>query len=87
VLRETLPEACYSLTAPDRHAARELLEGKPGVLAVQPSGADLHLFLDERQGSIEALRAIAPFAYRRVAPSLEDVFIALVKKEELARAA
>jgi hypothetical protein len=27
------------------------------------------------------------FEYRRIAPSLEDVFIALVRREELARAA
>lgn len=86
-LRASLREACYSVTAPDRHAAREMLEGKPGVLAVQPSGADLHLFLDETKGSIEALRAVAPFEYCRIAPSLEDVFIALVRKEQLAHAA
>lgn len=86
-LRETLEEACYSVTAPDRHAARELLEGRPGVLAVQPSGADLHLFLDETRGSIETLRLVAPFEFRRIAPSLEDVFIVLVRREELGRAA
>jgi ABC-2 type transport system ATP-binding protein len=86
-LRRQMAEACYSVTAPDPHAARELLERQPGVLAVQPSGADLHLFLDESSTTIEALSRVAPYQFRRIAPSLEDVFIALVKKDEVARAA
>jgi hypothetical protein len=35
----------------------------------------------------EKLRAITPFEYQQIQPSLEDVFIALVRKQEVARAA
>jgi len=86
-LRAELPQACYSVTAADLRKTRELLVGQPGVVAVQPSGSDLHVFLDESQGSIEQLRSVAPFEHRRITPSLEDVFIALVKSEEVSRAA
>jgi ABC-2 type transport system ATP-binding protein len=91
-LRKELKEACYSVTAEDLHAARAALEGQPGVVAVQPSGGELHLFLDESVAAIEKLAAeklsgLAQLDYRRITPSLEDVFIALVKREEVARAA
>lgn len=85
-LRGELEEACYSVTSPDLRATREALEGRPGVVAVQPSGADLHLFLDEKVTSIDGLQQQTSFESRRIQPSLEDVFIALVKREE-ARAA
>jgi ABC-2 type transport system ATP-binding protein len=86
-LRSELKEACYSLTSHDLRKTRHDLEGQPGVVAVQPSGADLHLFLDENKNSIEQLQQHTPFEYRRIAPSLEDVFIAVVGGEETARAA
>jgi len=85
-LRSTLEEACYSVTSPDLHKTRELLEKQPGVLGVQPSGSDLHLFMDA-DASVEPLQAVTPFEYHRIEPSLEDVFIALVRKEDVARAA
>ena len=86
-LRNELTEACYSVTSPDLRKTRTQLLQEPGVVAVQPSGADLHLFLDEALGSVEKLSSLLHFTYRRIQPSLEDVFIALVKREELARAA
>jgi ABC-2 type transport system ATP-binding protein len=61
---------------------REILEQQPGVLAVQPTGADLRLYVDERQTSAEKLTAVTPFTWERVAPSLEDVFIAMVRQQE-----
>ena len=53
---------------------------------MQPSGSDLHLFMSAA-ASVEALQAVTPFEYHRIEPSLEDVFIALVRKEDVARAA
>jgi ABC-2 type transport system ATP-binding protein len=85
-LKEGLEEACYRIRAADAHQTRVLLEGQPGVLTAQPTGADLHLFL-ERNTSIERLTALTPFEYELILPSLEDVFIALVRKEELPHAA
>jgi ABC-2 type transport system ATP-binding protein len=86
-LRSELAEACYSLTSHDLRKTRHDLEGLPGVVGIQPSGADLHLFLDESKNSVEQLKQHTPFKYRRIAPSLEDVFIAVVGREETARAA
>lgn len=62
---------------------RETLERQPGVLAVQPTGADLRLYVDERQTSAEKLTAVTPFKWERISPSLEDVFIAMVQQEDL----
>jgi ABC-2 type transport system ATP-binding protein len=86
-LREELQEACYSISSKNSRETRTKLEGQPGVVAVEPSGPVLHLFLDESKGSMEDLVKRAPFEYKRITPSLEDVFIALVRREEMAHAA
>jgi hypothetical protein len=65
----------------------EILEEQPGVLTVQPAGADLHLFVDPNVTSPERLSQATPFGFRPIVPSLEDVFIALSRKEEAQNAA
>jgi hypothetical protein len=70
-------------------AAIDALRGLPGVVSVEPSGAVLHLFLAPALASTESLRqAIAgkgmpEVGFRQIEPSLEDVFIALVRKADL----
>jgi ABC-2 type transport system ATP-binding protein len=86
-LKEGLEESVFLVRSEDHRKTREVLEAQPGVLMVQPSGADLHLFLDMKVTSPEALVEVTPFGYHPIAPSLEDVFIALIRKEGLARAA
>jgi ABC-2 type transport system ATP-binding protein len=86
-LKRSLPEACYRVTSNDHRATRDALQRQPGVLTVQPMGTELHLFLDPALTTPEKLRAITPFEYQQIQPSLEDVFIALVRKQEVARAA
>jgi ABC-2 type transport system ATP-binding protein len=86
-LKHSIEEACYRVHLPNPQRDREILQQQPGVLEVHNSGIDYHLFLDERVTSIEKLFAVTPFTHQRIPPSLEDVFIALVRKEELARAA
>jgi ABC-2 type transport system ATP-binding protein len=86
-LRAELKEACYSVTSADLHKTRAALATQPGVVAVRPSGADLHLFLDEAKANVEQLAQQFAFQYQRISPSLEDVFIALVAREDVARAA
>ena len=91
-LKHTLEETCYEVVTADQRAARELLQKQPGVLSVEPAGAKLHLFLDPAQVSDETLRnalaaaGVAGAEFRRIVPSLEDVFIGLVRKEETAHA-
>ena len=86
-LRQDLDHAYYNIEVPtegsDPRKLREELEKQPGVLAVQPTGAQLRLYVDERAASAEELSAVIPFTWQRIAPSLEDVFIALVREEEI----
>ena len=86
-LKHGLEESVYQLQSPNPRKTIEMLQTQPGVLAVQPAGADLHLFLDSKVTSPEALANLTPFAFRPIVPSLEDVFIALSFKEEALRAA
>jgi ABC-2 type transport system ATP-binding protein len=86
-LKRSLPEACYRITSADHRQTRQLLERQPGVLTVQPTGMDMHLFIDPAVTSPEKLVAATPFEHQKIQPSLEDVFIALVRKEGVARAA
>src|SRR5580693_8250695 len=88
--RHNIPEECYRVEAPDPRAAREVLLQSEGVLCVEPSGATLHLFLMPERTSAEDLRrqlersGRGPAVFQRILPSLEDVFIALVRKAEQA---
>jgi ABC-2 type transport system ATP-binding protein len=86
-LKRHLPEACYRITSSDNRTTRLALEHQPGVLTVQPMGTDLHLFLEPNITSPEKLLSLARFEYQQIQPSLEDVFIALVRKQEALRAA
>jgi ABC-2 type transport system ATP-binding protein len=86
-LKQGLREQVYMVKSADERRTREILEKEPGVLTAQPSGAYLHLFLDLNITSPEELNKVTPFGFHPIAPSLEDVFIALIRKEELAHAA
>ena len=87
-LRQQMKDNCYEVQARDQRAARELLRKDPGVLSVEPSGATLHLFLEAARTSPEALAAMlekggaGPASFRGIVPSLEDVFIAMVRKAD-----
>jgi ABC-2 type transport system ATP-binding protein len=86
-LKHGLEEHVYLITSQNRRVTMEALEGQPGVLTVQPAGADLHLFLNPGVTTPHKLATISPFGFRPIIPSLEDVFIALSRKEDVARAA
>jgi ABC-2 type transport system ATP-binding protein len=86
-LKHGLEESVYLVRSMDLRKTREILEQQPGVLMVQPSGADLHLFVNHAVTSLERLSRATYFEAHPVVPSLEDVFIALMRKEEVARAA
>ena len=86
-LKRGIGEMVYQITSKDPRKTMELLEGRPGVLAVQPAGADLHLFLDPHVTSTDQLTSVTPFGFRPIVPTLEDVFIALSRNEEARNAA
>jgi ABC-2 type transport system ATP-binding protein len=86
-LKRGIAETVYLITSNDHRKTMSMLEGQPGVLAVQPAGADLHLFIDPKVTSPERLGQVTPFGFRPIVPSLEDVFIALARKEGVQSAA
>jgi ABC-2 type transport system ATP-binding protein len=81
-LKERLPLACYEVTADELRPFREPLRSVEGVLAVEPAGATLHVYA-EPGVAVEGLESAAPAAsVRRIVPSLEDVFIAHIRRNE-----
>ncbi len=86
-LKHSLPEHVYLLKSDDHRKTIDVLEKQPGVLTVQPAGADLHLFVNQDVTTPEKLVEITPFSFRPIVPSLEDVFIALSRRGEVTRAA
>ncbi len=84
-LRQSLEEVCYSVQSKDQRAAREALRGAEGVLSAEPAGASLHVFVDRRRSPEDLERLLQGSAkFEQIEPSLEDVFIALIRKEERA---
>jgi ABC-2 type transport system ATP-binding protein len=85
-LKIRLEEPCYNVQTHNPRALRQFLENTPGVVSVEPSGATLHLFLSPEQTSTEALSetinssGLGPVSFEPITPSLEDVFIALIRK-------
>jgi len=84
-LKRNLEEQVYLIQSSDARKTIAALEKQPGVLTVQPKGADLHLFLDPKNTSPDKLRETVPFEFKRIEPSLEDIFIALMSKDETLR--
>ena len=81
-LKRNLEEQVYLIKSVDARKTIAALDKQPGVLTVQPKGADLHLFLDPKITSPDKLRDSVPFEFKRIEPSLEDIFIALMSKDE-----
>jgi ABC-2 type transport system ATP-binding protein len=79
-------EECYEAQVRDLRAAKEVLDKLPGVSSVEPAGAALHVFLSSSVTSAAALervllvRGFEAATIRRIVPSLEDVFIYLIRK-------
>ena len=71
-LKHTLKETCYEVETADQRAARELLQSQPGVLAVEPYGSKLHLFLTRgsaarriaSQSRLSSVAFASPFSAR-----------------------
>lgn len=88
-LKRNIPEVCYDVRTSDTRRTMEILERIPGVTSVELAGAGLHLFLTPTQTSPDTLRkeiaagGLALHLFKQIVPSLEDVFIALIRKQEL----
>ncbi len=76
-------EVCYAIEASNLRALREKLRSCEGVLSVESSGDSLHVIISPGKTSPERLQeTVGPVAFRPILPSLEDVFIATIRKEE-----
>ena len=90
-LRENLEDLCYRVDTADQRAAREYLLSRPGVVTVEPSGARLHVFVAAGATTAEKLEhdlaehGLPPREFERIVPTLEDVFIDLVRKAGASR--
>jgi ABC-2 type transport system ATP-binding protein len=91
-LKKEFAGACYEVLCDDWRKARDILTGKPGVESVQIAGERLHLFLSPSVTSAVQLQETASASglrsceFREIVPSLEDVFIALIRREEAVHA-
>ena len=85
-LRTSLEETCWEVRVRDRRAAREILARTAGVVSAEPAGETLHVFVAPG-ATLDSVAGLADAAVRRIEPSLEDVFIALIRKEEAGREA
>ena len=88
-LRQSWAPYCFAVATEDKRGARQRLQTMPGVLASEPAGADLHLYLDPERANPEHIQSelagggFTLVELRAIDPSLEDVFIAAIAQEEL----
>jgi len=84
-LRHGREDGYYEVQARDHRAARLVLQRTEGVVSAEPFGAALHVFIAPARTSLEALTkeleeaGLGPASFRKITPSLEDVFIAMVR--------
>ncbi|WP_321476112.1 ABC transporter ATP-binding protein [uncultured Paludibaculum sp.] len=81
-LRQQLAPRCFRAESSDLRAARGRLNDTPGVLGAVPSGAALHVYLEDGAFAAEVERAAGDVRLTPLDPALEDVFIALIRQEE-----
>jgi ABC-2 type transport system ATP-binding protein len=81
-LRGEAAPYCFRARASDRHAARAALARAPGVLAAEPAGASVHVYLAPSASAADVERA-SGVGLDPLDPTLEDAFILLIRREEI----
>ncbi|MGD2067403.1 MAG: ABC transporter ATP-binding protein [Gemmatimonadota bacterium] len=86
-LRRSVDVPILELTTDDAPGAVEALQGVEGIREAAMFGRRLHIMVDDEEGGRRTVRRTLEAAHRevremrRVQPSLEDVFVALVRRE------
>ncbi len=80
-IRNKIAPFCFRARNADRRAAQRKLAGAEGVLAAEPAGAALHVYLEEG-AEAEAVAKAAGVELERIEPTLEDAFLVLVRRKE-----
>jgi ABC-2 type transport system ATP-binding protein len=87
-LRSLLPGTVLELRGPAPESAAALLTRMPEVRAIETFGDTLHLTVGNAAGALPVIRAaleregVADVRLRPILPSLEDVFVALLRDQE-----
>ncbi|MEZ5364311.1 MAG: ABC transporter ATP-binding protein [Bryobacterales bacterium] len=88
-LRQSLPDrALLALDCPDVIAAMHALEDEPAVLDAAVFGGGLHLAVHDPEAAMPAVRerldqaGLSIDRLEPIDPSMEDVFVALIEREE-----
>ena len=88
-LKQSLGAPCFALRCANPRGARERLRALSGVVNVESSGGELHLFvenadsMDEISTDLDS-QGFGPVESRPINASLEDTFIALIRREDQA---
>jgi ABC-2 type transport system ATP-binding protein len=88
-LRNALGAPCYAMRSKDVRATRQRVKQRKDVLSAESFGDRLHVFVDP-QSSVENVArdceeaGLGPVEYHEITPSLEDAFIALIRREDVA---
>lgn len=80
-IRNKIAPFCFRARNGDRRAAQRRLAGVEGVLAAEPAGAALHVYLEEG-AEAEAVARAAGVDLERIEPTLEDAFLVLIRRKE-----
>ncbi|MBI5281735.1 MAG: ABC transporter ATP-binding protein [Candidatus Solibacter usitatus] len=86
-LKSRLASVCFLAESGDLRQARRRLLAAPGVLEAVPAGSALHVYLEEGARREDVERAAGGVTLRPLEPALEDVFIALIRREDRRAAA
>ena len=82
-VKRMLPEKSYEIAVKDLRAARERLTARADVLSAESSGPVLHVFANPDVSPETLLQGLpADATIHPVEPSLEDVFIAMMRRDE-----
>jgi ABC-2 type transport system ATP-binding protein len=85
-IRNKIAPFCFRAAEGDRREAQRRLAGVPGVLAAEPAGAALHVYLEEG-AEAEAVSRASGVKLERIEPALEDAFLVLIRRKERGDAA
>jgi len=86
-LRDRMDDPLLELVTPDPPRAVEAIRGAPGVLEAAMFGRRVHVVVEDEERAMAQIpellgsHGIALEGLQRVPPSLEDVFVALVREE------
>ena len=78
-LKAAMPEKCYAIRGPNLRSLQQTLKARSGVVNVELSGAELHLFLAPATPLLGII-ADLDLEAERITPTLEDVLIAEIHR-------